>query len=89
MSAQTIDRPTDNALWLAVEEALEEAECAACDQMATALLIIEPCGCSAEFCADCRRLITRTYRFRTRADIPQACQRCKTPAWDIRWAPLR
>lgn len=87
MSTATIER-TDTDLWLAVEDALDLLECAACEQLATSRLVIEPCRCTAPFCTDCRRLITRTYSFRARVDIPQVCQACKTLVFDIHWEAL-
>lgn len=85
MSAQTIDHATDTALWLAVEEAFEDSECCACNQPAAAILVVEPCGCNAPVCSEHRKAITRTYNFRSRADIEQTCGGCETIVTGIRW----
>lgn len=88
MTAATVDEATDTALWLAVDEALEDGECCGCHQAAEVRLIIQPCGCGGPFCNDCRRKISRTFTFREKAGIGNACRGCHVVAWDIAWTPL-
>ncbi len=88
MSSATVDHATDTALWLAVEEAFEDAECCACHQPAVAILVVLPCGDRALVCSEHRRGITRTYNFRSRAGIEQTCGGCETVVTGISWEPV-